>query len=62
MITILGYIGFIITLLVVVPASLLALIKVFSHPIKEITFLWISLIDELLDIYEKVKTDIRNLK
>ena len=33
---IIGFIGFIVTLLVVIPASVSALIRVFSHPIREI--------------------------
>jgi hypothetical protein len=60
--TILGIIGLIITLLIIVPASLLALIKVFTHPVREITLLWINLAETLFDIYEKIKADIRSLK
>jgi hypothetical protein len=57
--TILGIIGFIITLLIIVPASLLALIKVFTHPIKEITNLWITLADAIIDIIETIKSDFK---
>jgi hypothetical protein len=59
---ILGFIGFIVTLLVIVPASILALIQVFSHPVREITNLWTALADKLMDIYEQVRNDFRNYK
>lgn len=62
MIEFLGYLGAIITLLVIVPASALALINVFSHPIKEITILWLTLGDKLMEIYEGVKADINSLR
>jgi hypothetical protein len=58
----LGFIGFIVTLLVIVPASILALIQVFSHPVREITNLWTTLADKLMDIYEQVRNDFRNYK
>lgn len=57
--TILGIIGFIITLLIIVPASLLALIKVFTHPIREITNLWLSLADNIIDIIETIKKEFK---
>jgi hypothetical protein len=57
--TILGIIGFIITLLIIVPASLLALIKVFTHPIREITNLWLTLADTIIDIIETIKSDFK---
>jgi len=57
--TILGFIGFIITLLIIVPASLLALIKVFTHPIREITNLWLALVDAIIDIIETIKREIK---
>lgn len=62
MFEVLGYIGVIITLLVVVPASALAIIRVFSHPIREITILWITLADKLMEIYEGIKADINSLR
>jgi hypothetical protein len=62
MIELLGYMGAVITLLVIVPASALAIINVFAHPIKEITFLWISLADKLMEIYEGIKSDINSLR
>ena len=60
--SILEYIGFIITLLIIVPASLLALIRVFSHPVQEITSLWLELVDAIIEITLKIKTYINNLK
>lgn len=56
MINILGYIGFIITILVIVPASLVALIKVLTHPVKELINLWVALVDEIINIVENVKS------
>jgi hypothetical protein len=57
--TILGFIGFIITLLIIVPASLVALIKVFTHPVREITNLWLVLIDTIIETIETIKTELR---
>jgi len=59
MTTLLGFIGFLVILLIAVPASLLALIKVFKQPIGEIFTLWVSLIDELLNIYEDIRNGIK---
>ncbi len=56
MVEILGYIGFIITILVIVPASLVALIKVFTDPVREILNLWYSLVDTVIDIVESFKS------
>lgn len=52
---ILGFIGIIITLMVVVPASLIALINIIRHPISEIVQLWLTLIDLILDIYHSIR-------
>lgn len=52
---ILGFIGIIITLLVVLPASLIAIINIARHPISEIFQLWTNLIDLILDIYQDFK-------
>lgn len=52
---ILGFIGIIITLMVVVPASLIALINIIRHPISEIVQLWMTLIDLILDIYDSIR-------
>jgi hypothetical protein len=57
--TILGFIGFIITLLIIVPASLVALIKVFTHPVREITNLWLALIDTIIDTIETIKKEFK---
>jgi hypothetical protein len=57
--TILGFIGVIITLLIIVPASLVALIKVFTHPVREITNLWLVLIDTIIETIETIKTELR---
>ena len=51
----LGFIGIIITLLVVLPASLIAIINIVRHPISEIFTLWTNLIDLILDIYQDIK-------
>jgi hypothetical protein len=59
MTTLLGFIGFLVILLIALPASLLALIKVFKQPIGEIFTLWVSLIDELLNIYEDIRNGIK---
>jgi hypothetical protein len=58
MTSLLGFIGIIITLLVVVPASLIAFINILRHPVSEIFQLWLTLIDMVLDIYQ----DLRKLK
>ena len=55
LISFLGIFGLIITVLVVVPASLLSFIKIFTHPIKEITNLWVSLVDAIFDILENIR-------
>jgi hypothetical protein len=54
---IIGFIGFIITLLIIIPASVSALIRVFSHPIREITDLWLGLIDQIVDIIDTIKKE-----
>ena len=58
MTSLLGFIGLIITLLVVIPASLIAFINILRHPVTEIFNLWLNLIDMVLDIYQ----DLRKLK
>ena len=59
MITILGFIGFVVTIMVALPATLLAFIRILSHPVQEIVALWLELIDTILDIIESVKTQFR---
>jgi hypothetical protein len=55
MTSLLGFIGIIITLLIVVPASLIALINIIRHPISEIVQLWLTLLDLILDIYQSIR-------
>jgi disulfide bond formation protein DsbB len=55
MTSLLGFIGIIITLLVVVPASLIAFINILRHPISEIVQLWLTLLDLILDIYHSIR-------
>ena len=59
MIDILGFIGFVVTVVIIIPASLSALITVFSHPVTEIKNLWLKLIDQIVDIIESVKKEFR---
>jgi len=51
----LGFIGIIVTLLVVLPASLIAFINILRHPIQEIFQLWLTLIDLIIDIIQSIK-------
>jgi hypothetical protein len=62
MTTFLGFIGFVIILLIVIPASILAFIQVFKQPIAEIFSLWVQVIDKLLDLYTAIRTGINDLK
>lgn len=62
MITVLGFIGFLVTILVALPATLLAFIRILSHPVQEILNLWIELVDTVLDIIESVKTQFQSRK
>ena len=55
MTSLLGFIGIIVTLLVVVPASLIAIINIIRHPISEIVQLWLTLLDLILDIYQSIR-------
>jgi len=61
MTTFLGFIGFVIILLIVIPASILAFIQVFKQPIAEIFSLWVQVIDKLLDLYTAIMTRINDL-
>jgi len=61
MTTFFGFIGFLVILLIVVPASILAFIQVFKQPIAEIFSLWIQVIDKLLDLYTAIKKRINDL-
>jgi hypothetical protein len=55
MIELLGLIGIIMTLLVVIPASLIAFINILRHPIQELFQLWLTLIDLIIDIIQSIK-------
>ena len=52
---ILNILVIIIGLLIIVPAALLSLIRVFTHPINEIISLWSSLYDQIYDIVQSIK-------
>jgi hypothetical protein len=62
MTTFLGFIGFLVILLIVIPASILAFIQVFKQPISEIFSLWVQVVDKLLDLYIAIRTGINDLK
>lgn len=57
--TLLGFIGFLMTVLIILPASLSALIRVFTQPVVEIMNLWSTLVDQIIDIYESVKNQFK---
>ena len=50
-----GFIGFLVCIAIALPASLSAMIKVFSQPAAEIVTLWVTLIDQVLDIVDSIK-------
>jgi hypothetical protein len=54
MITFLGILGIIITALVAVPATLIAMATVIEHPIKSIIKLWTSLIETYIDFWNSI--------
>ena len=54
MITFLGIIGFIITILVAVPATLIAVATLIEHPIRTILTLWITLIETYKDLWNNL--------
>ena len=54
MITFLGIIGLIITLLVAVPASLIAFATFIEHPIKAVITLWTNLVLAYKDLWESI--------
>lgn len=62
MTTFIGFIGFIIILLIIIPASILAFIQVFKQPISEIFSLWVQVIDKFIDFFYKVKDEINALR
>jgi hypothetical protein len=54
MITFLGIIGVIITILVAVPATLIAIATVIEHPILAIIKLWTTLIETYKELWQKL--------
>ena len=52
MITFLGILGIIITALVAVPATLIAMATIIEHPIKAILKLWTTLIETYIDFWK----------
>jgi hypothetical protein len=62
MIELLGIIGFLVSILIALPATILAFIQVLRHPVSEIYNLWCTLIDELLNIYEDIRNDFKKFK
>jgi hypothetical protein len=51
MITFLGILGFIITILVAVPATLIAIATLIEHPIRTIISLWLDLIETYKNLW-----------
>jgi len=54
MFTFLGIVGFIITLLVAIPATLIAFATFIEHPIKAVIALWTNLILAYKDLWENI--------
>ena len=54
MITLLGILGIIITALVAVPATLIAMATVIEHPIKAVLKLWTTLIETYIDFWTNI--------
>jgi hypothetical protein len=54
MITFLGIIGFIITILVAVPATLIAIATLIEHPIRTVITLWMTLIETYKDLWRNL--------
>jgi hypothetical protein len=54
MITFLGIIGFIITILVAVPATLIAVATLIEHPIRTVITLWMTLIETYKDLWRNL--------
>jgi hypothetical protein len=54
MITFLGILGFIITILVAVPATLIAFATLIEHPIRTVITLWITLIETYKDLWRNL--------
>ena len=54
MITLLGILGIIVTALVAVPATLIAMATVIEHPIKAVIKLWTTLIETYIDFWNNI--------
>ena len=54
MITLLGILGILITALVAVPATLIAMATVIEHPIKAVIKLWTTLIETYIDFWNNI--------
>ena len=54
MITLLGILGILITVLVAVPATLIAMATVIEHPIKAVIKLWTTLIETYIDFWNNI--------
>ena len=54
MITFLGIIGFIITILVAVPATLIAVATLIEHPIRTVITLWMTLIETYKNLWQNL--------
>jgi len=54
MITFLGILGVLITILVAVPATLIAMATLIEHPIKTIIKLWTTLIETYIDFWNNI--------
>jgi hypothetical protein len=54
MITFLGILGVLITILVAVPATLIAIASIIEHPIRTIITLWITLVETYKDLWYNI--------
>lgn len=54
MITFLGILGILITVLVAVPATLIAMATIIEHPIKAVIKLWTTLIETYIDFWNNI--------
>ena len=54
MITFLGILGVLITILVAVPATLIAIASIIEHPIRTIITLWMTLIETYKDLWHNI--------
>jgi len=54
MVTFLGILGVLITILVAIPATLIAFASVIEHPIRAVVKLWITLIETYKDLWNNL--------